>query len=83
MSKTKPFTEDGKSENLGDLVIEHGADTVRVSGALQVDRTKAGLELALQLKALADAMVAALQADHDLPDSLSAATITTTANPFA
>jgi hypothetical protein len=83
MSKTKIFTEDGTSEQVGDLLIENGADTVRLSGSLQVDRTKAGLALALQLKAVSDAMVAALQAERSLPDKLADATITTGPNPFA
>ena len=79
----KPFSENASSVGLGGLTVENGLDRVAIYGSLQIDRTKEGRILALQLKSLADAMVAALDAERNLPDRLEPAVITQSPNPFA
>jgi hypothetical protein len=66
------------------LAAENGADTVTLSGLLEITRDKAGLKRAQALKTLVDAICQELEAG-DLPDHVSVAAATTqdVANPFA
>ena len=67
MKKFQPFGNGEQSLGLGDLTVENGTDKVSIYGSLDVSRDKAGLKKARELKALADAMVEALEQDKDLP----------------
>lgn len=57
----QPFADDSSVRQIGGLSMENGSDRVVIHGSLDIDKTAAGLELALALKAQVDAIVSALQ----------------------
>jgi hypothetical protein len=84
MSKLKPFADDSTSQTISGLTVENGTDKVALYGSLDLTRDKAGLEHARELKAVIDAAVQALEADHDLPEKVAASEPTISVkNPFA
>lgn len=66
----KPFADDRAASAIGGLTVENGRDRVALYGSLDLTRDKAGLDHARRLRALLDAVVAALEADAHLPDAL-------------
>lgn len=78
----QPFKDKAVSTAIGDMTIEGNADRVALYGSLQVTRDKAGLQLAEQLKGLADALVAELKATPNLPDTLTPKGVDSVDNPF-
>ena len=71
MKTITPFANDSQSMNLGDFTIENGTDQVSLYGSLDMMKDKAGLKRARALKAAVDAIVAALEAEKDLPDKIA------------
>ncbi|WP_019904568.1 hypothetical protein [Methylobacterium sp. 77] len=79
-----PFADDATVETIGGLSLENGAESIAIHGSLDLPRDRTGLERARKLKAVADAIVAALEA-ADLPDEAprTASNSRTVENPFA
>jgi len=71
MKTITPFANDSEAVSLGDLTIENGTDQVSLYGSLDMTRDKTGLKRARALKAAVDAIVAALEAEKDLPDKIA------------
>lgn len=65
----KPYSNDDDVLNIqGDaLTVSNGTTRVVVNGTLELTRDQRGLKAALVLKDAVDAIVAALQADSQLP----------------
>ena len=63
----KPFADDDASVSIGELTIENGSEQLSIFGSLDITHDKLGLKRAKQLKALVDDIVAALEAENDLP----------------
>ena len=70
MKTITPFANDSEAVSLGDLTIENGTDQVSLYGSLDMTKDKTGLKQARALKAAVDAIVAALEAEKDLPDKI-------------
>jgi len=84
MRTLKPFRDDRASRSIGGLTIENGRDKLSLYGSLDITRDGAGLERARALKALADAVVAALEADEGPADAAPPTRPTRRVrNPFA
>ena len=79
-----PFADDATVETIGGLSVENGSGSIAVHGSLDLPRDRLGLDRARKLKAVADAIVAALEAT-DLPDEAPRAVSNsrTVENPFA
>jgi hypothetical protein len=78
-----PFANDHEAETIAGLTIENRTAGVTVSGNLEIRKDQAGLQQAIHLQRLADALVSALQG-LDLPE-LAAPRIgsgDTVPNPF-
>lgn len=82
MIMLKPFENETDSIAIDELTIENRVDQLELYGSLSITRDKAGLERALQLKALLDATVAHLQTTPDLPDQLLLRPTDSVDNPF-
>ncbi len=82
MSDLKPFQNESETMQIGDLTIENRVDQLELYGSLVIMRDKAGLQQALQLKALVDTMVLYLQNENDLPEQVSFNTTDSIRNPF-
>ncbi|MFJ2992058.1 hypothetical protein [Pandoraea sp. NPDC087047] len=79
-----PFANDADALTLGELNVENHTDHVAVFGNLEIRRDAEGLRQAQALKAVLDAVVAALSV-ADLPAHVDAAGGTTARqvkNPF-
>ena len=77
----QPFQNEEDAVSIGELNAENRLDRISLYGALQITRDKAGLKLALELKALVDAAVAALQ-NEKLPEHIAVAPSEKVENPF-
>jgi hypothetical protein len=66
----KPFANESETLEIGDLKVENRVDRVEIFGSVHLTKDKAGLASARALKALADDVVAALEATPDLPDQV-------------
>ncbi|WP_018044383.1 hypothetical protein [Methylobacterium sp. 88A] len=79
-----PFADDATVETIGGLSVENGSGSIAIHGSLDLPRDRMGLDRARKLKAVADAIVAALEAS-DLPDEAprAASNSRTVENPFA
>ncbi len=82
MATIKPFENESDSIAIDELTIENRVDQLELYGSLSITRDKAGLERALQLKAVVDAAVKALQDDAALPDQVSFRPPDSIDNPF-
>lgn len=80
----RPFADDAAVRTFGALSFENGTERIAVHGDLDLTRDRQGLERAKALRAVLDAIVAALEAE-DLPDSVAEATQApkSVKNPFA
>ncbi|AJC21776.1 hypothetical protein [Pandoraea pulmonicola] len=82
--KFTPFANDADALSLGELNVENHADHVAIFGNLEIRRDAEGRRQAQALKAVLDAVVAALAGD-DLPERAQADSRTTARqvkNPF-
>ncbi len=82
MSTLQPFANETDSIAIDELTIENRVDQLELYGSLCITRDKAGLERALQLKALIDATIAQLQSEPDLPEALPLRPTDSIDNPF-
>jgi hypothetical protein len=79
----EPFANESDSLGVGGLTVENRTDRVSLYGSLDLTRDKRGLADARELKAVVDAVVAALEKDGKLPDKVAAPAATKEAdNPF-
>lgn len=82
----KPFADEAGALTIGGLTIENGTDRVSLSGSLDLARDRQGLDHARALRAALDGVIAALEAEKDLPARAGApkpAAKTKKPNPFA
>lgn len=77
-----PYQNEEDSISIGALTIENRLDRIALYGSLDLTRDQVGLAQARQLRALADAVVAVLEADRVLPDHVTAKPVETVKNPF-
>ena len=82
MPTLQPFQNEADSITIGELNIENRLDQLELYGTLAITRDKAGLRLALEMKALIDATVQALQSAADLPEAMSTRPTDSVDNPF-
>ncbi|MCK8785105.1 hypothetical protein M0638_11990 [Roseomonas sp. NAR14] len=83
----KPYEDEQSALTIGGLSLENHADRVSVFGSLDLTRDKAGLQAARDLARALEAVVKALEAARDLPETVpappaEAAKEDRTANPF-
>lgn len=87
MSKTFiPFADDAAALIIGGLTLENGTDRVSLSGSLDLARDRRGLDQARALRAALDGIIAALEAEKDLPTRVpppKPTSVTRKPNPFA
>lgn len=79
-----PFANDADALSLGELNVENHTDRIAIFGNLELRRDAQGLRQAQALKAVLDAVVAAL-ANADLPahaEASDATTVRHVKNPF-
>ena len=81
MADIQPFQNEEESLSIGELTVENRLDRLSLYGSLQITKDKAGLKQALELKALIDAAVAALQAAK-LPEHITVTPAERVDNPF-
>ena len=77
-----PYQNEEDSTAIGALTIENRLDRIALYGSLDLTRDQVGLAQARQLRALADAVVAVLEADRALPDHIVVKPVETVKNPF-
>ncbi len=82
MPTLQPFQNEADAIIIGELNIENRLDQLELYGTLALTRDKAGLRLALEMKALIDATVQALQSAADLPEAMSTRPTDSVDNPF-
>lgn len=78
-----PYADESAVLTLDRLAIENRVDRVTLQGDVELTRDRRGLDLARHLKAVVDATVAALEAQHDLPEAVEVAAPESVKNPFA
>lgn len=83
MKHFTPFANESDTFAIGALTAENRLDRVALFGDLDLTRDQTGLAQALELQALVDAVVKALQADAHLPAAVTLAPVTTVKNPFS
>jgi len=77
----KFFQNESETEDIGELTIENRTDRVSIYGKLAVTRDQAGLAAAKELKAMVDAIVAALESET-LPERITMKAPGETKNQF-
>jgi hypothetical protein len=82
MSTFKPYKNEADSIAIDELTIENRLDRISIYGSIELTKDKAGLQQAMQLKNLIDAVVATLQADKNLPDHITIKPAEKVDNPF-
>ncbi len=82
MTDISPFQNESETLQIGEMTVENRIDQLELYGSLAITRDKAGLQMALQLKAVIDAAVACLQNDNDLPEQVVARETDIVRNPF-
>ncbi len=83
MADLQPFQNESETMQIGELTIENRVDQLELYGSLAITRDKAGLQHALQLKALLDAAVLHLQNEKDLPEQVLFQGTDSVENPFS
>jgi hypothetical protein len=80
----QPFADEAAALRIGGLTAENRRDRVSLWGNLDLTRDRAGLRRARELRALLDAVVAALEGEgEDLPERVAPPEPPTTVkNPF-
>ena len=77
-----PFENETQSIQIDELTIENRLDRIELYGALVITRDQIGLQRALEIQTLINAMVQSLQAQTDLPHALVIKPSETIDNPF-
>lgn len=84
MKNLTPFANESDALSIGGLNLENRLDRVSVYGNIDLTRDQAGLKNARMLHAVLGDVVAALEADKDLPVSVPEPEAPTAArDPFA
>lgn len=78
-----PFADNSASRTIGGMTVENGTDSIAFYGQTDLSRDRTGLERARALLAFMQQVVAALEAQKDLPDALPPRKPAKVANPFA
>ncbi|MBP2316802.1 hypothetical protein [Azospirillum soli] len=78
----QPFASEADSVHIDELTVENQTDRVSLYGSLIVTRDKAGLANARALKAVLDAVVATLETDKTLPDTVATKPTDTVSDPW-
>lgn len=79
----KPYENDTESTAIEDLTLENQMDCINLYGDLQITRDRHGLQMAKELQAFLNAIVAALEADSTLPEKIKRNSEGETDNPFS
>jgi len=80
----QPFSNESQALSIGDLQVENRQDRVIFSGSVDVTRDKVGLDHARRLKAVVDAILAALESHPGLAENVPPPISPTSArDPFA
>jgi len=82
MAAIQPYQNEAESLAIDDLTLENRTDRISVYGSLELTRDKVGLAHAKALKAVLDAVVAALEQDKNLPDHIPVKPTEKVKNPF-
>ena len=83
-ARIKPFADEARAQRIGELSIENRTDRVSLYGSLDLTRDHAGLRRARELKRIIDAVVRALKAETNLPETVAGPEKPQkTTNPFA
>lgn len=80
--KLIPFADESSTFSIGDLNAENRVDRVSLFGSVDLTMDKKGLAHALALKKIVDGVVAALQREKSLPDTVKTTAPKTVKNPF-
>ena len=78
-----PYANEADVLRIDDLKIENRVDRVTLTGDVVLTKDQAGLALARELQVLLGAVVHALEAQKDLPDTVEIVPARTVKNPFA
>lgn len=79
----KPYENDTESTAIEDLTLENQTDCINLYGDLQITRDQYGLQIAKELQALLNAIVAELEADPALPEKIQRTPEGEIDNPFS
>jgi len=79
----EPYANEADVLRIGDLEVENRIDRVTLTGDAVITKDKAGLTLAKDLQALIGRIVQVLEADKQLPETVSLKATETVKNPFA
>ena len=82
MPDLTPFDNETDTLQIGEMTVENRVDQLELYGSLAITRDKAGLQQALQLKELLDAVVTYLQNEKDLPEQVFFNPTEIVTNPF-
>jgi len=82
MPVLQPFENETQSIQIDELTIENRLDRIELYGALVITRDQMGLQRALEIQTLINAVVQSLQAQTDLPQALVIKPSETIDNPF-
>lgn len=82
MAAIQPYQNEADSLAIDDLTIENRTDRISVYGSVELTRDKTGLAHAKALKAVLDAVVAALEQEKSLPDHIPVKPAEKVKNPF-
>jgi len=77
-----PFANETEALDIGGLTIENRLDQVTVYGALSLTKDAKGLAYARGLKQLLERVVAVLEAERNLPESVLLVPAESVKNPF-
>ena len=69
--RIKPFADEAGAQRIGELVVENRTDRVSLYGSLDLTRDHVGLRRARELKRIIEAVVGALKAETNLPETVA------------
>ncbi|MEO6354861.1 MAG: hypothetical protein ABIO19_05495 [Burkholderiaceae bacterium] len=78
-----PFDNESDVVRIDDLEVENRVDRVSLNGDLVLTRDQTGLVLARELQTLIGQVVAALEAEKQLPQTVALKPAETVKNPFS
>lgn len=82
MIKIDPFMNEEASVSLSGLTIENRIDRVSLYGSIDLTRDRRGLERAREMKDLLTAVIAKLENEPSLPETIETKGIAAISNPF-
>jgi len=82
MRHFKPYANESDVLRIGALEIENRIDRITLTGDVVLTQDKAGLALAKALQALLNEVVKALEAEKQLPESVTVKPAREVENPF-